>query len=67
LRVGACRIVSRSVERSFSLSQPHVRSIAQLMALRHLASRRLARRLCPASDLLWQHRAAVEMRPDAIR
>src|SRR2546426_476240 len=58
--------VPERVERSFSLSQPHVRSIAQLVALLHQASRRLARRLRPASYFHWKHRAAVQVRPDAV-
>ena len=54
------------VERSFSLSQQHVRSIAQLVALLHQASRRLTRHLRPASYVHWKHRAAVEVRPDTV-
>ncbi len=58
--------VPEGVERSFSLSQQHVRSIAQLAALVHQASHRLARRLRPALYFHWKHRAAVEVRPDAV-
>jgi len=54
------------VERSFSLSQRQVRSIAQLVTLLHQASRRLTRRLRPASYCYWKLRTAVEVRPDAL-
>jgi hypothetical protein len=54
------------MERSFSLSQQHVRRITQLVALLYKALRRLARRLRPAADGHWKHRAAVEVRPDAV-
>src|SRR4029077_5511338 len=54
------------VERSFCLSQQHIRPVIELAGLLHQASRRLARRLRPASDFRWQHRAAVQMRPDAV-
>jgi hypothetical protein len=57
--------VPQRVERSFCFSQQHVRSIAQL-ALLHQASRRLARRLRSALYCRWKHRAAVEVRPDAV-
>src|SRR5207245_9038091 len=40
--------------------------IAQLVALLHQASRRLTRPTRPVSDFPWQHRATVEMRPDAV-
>ena len=54
------------VECSFSLSQPHVSSIIQLVTSLHQALRCLARRLRPASYCCWKHRAVIEMRPDAI-
>ena len=41
------------VERSFRLSHRHIRRVTQLIALLHQASRRLARRLCPASYFHW--------------
>ena len=53
------------VERTFSLSHRHIRSVTQLMALLHQVSRRLARHLRPAS-CHWKHRAAVEVRTDAL-
>jgi hypothetical protein len=37
------------VERTFSLSHRHIRSVTQLMGLLHQVSHRLARRLRPAS------------------
>ena len=54
------------VERSFRISQQHVHSIAQLAALVHQASHRLARRLRPVAYCHWKHRAAVEMRADTV-
>src|SRR5213594_1047482 len=54
------------VERGFGLSHQPVRSLAQLAALVHQASHRLARRLRPALYFHWKHRAAVEVRPDAV-
>jgi hypothetical protein len=54
------------VERTFSLSHRHIRSVTQLMALLHQVSRRLARHLRPASYCHWKHRAAVEVRPDTV-
>jgi len=54
------------VERTFSLSHRHIRSVTQLMALLHQISRRLARHLRPASYCHWKHRAAVEMRPNTV-
>jgi len=54
------------VERRFGLSPREIRCLKQLMASLHQASRRLLRGPRPASDFLRQHRAAVEMRPDAV-
>jgi hypothetical protein len=54
------------MERSFRLSQQHVCSIAQLAALVHQASHRLARRLRPVAYCHWKHRAAVEMRANTV-
>ena len=49
------------------LPHRHIRSVTQLMALLHQASRRLARSLGHAATSgYWKHRAAVEMRPDAV-
>jgi len=64
---GRCRPhgVPQRVERAFSLLQ-HVRRITQLAALVHQDSRRLPCRLRPASYCHWQHRAAVEMRPNTV-
>ena len=53
-------------ERSFSLAHRHIRSVTQLMALLHQASRRLARGLGPASYLHWKLRAAVEVSSDTV-
>jgi hypothetical protein len=54
------------VERGLSLSYRHIRRVTQLMALLHQASRRLPRRLRPASYCHWEHRGAVEVGPDAV-
>ena len=53
------------VERGFGLSLQPFRSATHLKAL-HQASRRLTRRLRPASYFHWKHRAAVKVRPDAV-
>ena len=54
------------VERRFSLSYRHIRSVTQFKALLHQDSRRVTRRLRPASHLRWQDRAVVEMCSDAL-
>src|SRR2546426_1231718 len=53
------------VERGFGRSLQPIHSATQLKAF-HQASRRLTRRLRPASYFHWKRRAAVEMRPDAV-
>jgi hypothetical protein len=54
--------VPERVERSLGLPHRHIRSVTQLMALLHQASRRLARSLGHATYGYWKHRAAVEVR-----
>ena len=53
------RAVRERVERTFSLAHPHIRSVTQLMALLHQASRRLARGLGPASYLSFAKTPSV--------
>ncbi len=58
--------VPERVARSLGLPHRHIRSVTQLMALLHQASRRLARSLGHATFGYWKHRAPVEVRPDAV-
>src|SRR5439155_26312811 len=56
----------KRIARGFGLLHQHVRRIGQLVAFLHQTLRRLARCLRPASYFCWEHRAAVEVRTDAV-
>jgi len=57
---------SERVECSFGLSDQHIRVVSRLLTLLDQVACRFARHLRAASHLRWEHRAAVEVRPDAV-
>src|SRR5215471_823589 len=54
------------IESGFRLTHRHIRSVTQFKASLHQDSRRVTRHCCAASHFCWEHRAAVEMRSDAV-